>query len=321
MKTTFFRIILTTLTFGHLCENRVQAAVEILGDKASITIPNTWTVSERTASTLVASTASGSIRIATTHFQPNGAKTIHAETYEGLDSLLEAMLKSDEVDLMSSWTKMGYYIVNVADTPEFYSGRSANSDHYKAGIRRWYAITDENLSPLLGFILNTQISYDGYKVYISRLIIDFDSASPSEVEEAGGVLDSLKSTNINSPLSDSDSDGVNNFDEVILNGTNPNSADIPQGTTYQGPTITSDLSSVSVPVSRNIIPYAVTTNFGANAFTATGLPKGIKINAKTGVITGKPTKKGKYTVRVTASKKRGKAVTNSVMTSKSVIVY
>jgi hypothetical protein len=41
----------------------------------------------------------------------------------------------------------------------------------------------------------------------------------------------------------------------------------------------------------------------------------------TSVITGKPTKKGKYTVRVTASKKQGKAVTDSVMTSKSVTVY
>ena len=321
MKTTFFRIILTTIAFGHLCENKVQAGVENLGDKASITIPNTWTVSGNTATTLEASTASGSIQLATTHFQPNGAKTIHAETYEGLDRLLEAMLKSDEVDLMASWTKLGLYIVNVADTPEFYSGRSANSDHYIAGIRRWYAITDKNLSPLVGFILNTQISYDGDKVYISRLIIDFDSASPSEVEEAGGILDSLKSTNINSPLSDSDGDGVNNFDEIILYGTNPNSTDIPQGTTYQGPTITSDLSSVSVPASQNIIPYAVSTNFGANAFTATGLPKGVKIDTKTGVITGKPTKKGTFTVRVTASKKQGKVVTDSVMTSKSVIVY
>jgi hypothetical protein len=149
----------------------------------------------------------------------------------------------------------------------------------------------------------------------------YDWANQSEINEAIQTLNSLKSTNINLPLNDSDGDGVNNFDEIILYGTNPNLADAPQGTTYQGPTITSDLSSVSVPVSQNIIPYEVTTNFGANAFTATGLPKGIKINARTGVITGKPTKKGKYTVRVTASKKQGKAVTDSVMTSKSVIVY
>ena len=320
MKTTFFRIILTTLTFGHLCENRVQAAVESLGDKASITIPNTWTVSERTASTLVASTASGSIRIATTHFQPNGAKTIHAETYEGLDSLLEAMLKSDEVDLISSWTKMGYYIVNVADTPEFYSGRSANSDHYKAGIRRWYAITDENLSPLLGFILNTQISYDGYKVYISRLIIDFDSASPSEVEEAGGILDSLKSTNINSPLSDSDGDRVINFDEIILHGTNPTAKDLPKVTLYQGPTITSMLNNITLPVSKSIKPYSVTTNFGANVFSASGLPAGITVNSKTGLISGKPLKKGKYSARITASKKSGNLISHSVTATRLITV-
>jgi hypothetical protein len=161
---------------------------------------------------------------------------------------------------------------------------------------------------------------DGTNHYLVKLIVS-NEATQDEVNKAIQAMGSFTSTKITSPLSDTDGDGVNNFDEIILYGTNPNLADVPQGTTHQGPTITSDLSSVSVPISQNIIPYAVTTNFGANAFTATGLPKGIKINAKTGVVTGKPTKKGTYTVRVTASKKQGKAVTDSVMTSKSVIVY
>jgi hypothetical protein len=321
MKTTFFRVILTTLAFGHLCENRVQAAVESLGDKASITIPNTWTVSERTASTLVASNASGSIQLAIAHYQPNEEKTIYAKTYKSLDTLLENILKSGEVDLMASWTKMGYHIANVSDTPQFYSGYLQNNELYGVGLTRWYAISNNTLSTVLGIILNTDVSFDGHKIYISRAIVNMESTNSAEVAELDTIHESLTSTNITSPLSDPDGDGLSNFDEIILYGTNPNSSDMPQGTTYQGPTITSDLSSVSVPVSQNIIPYEVTTNFGANAFTATGLPKGIKINARTGVITGKPTKKGKYTVRVTASKKQGKAVTDSVMTSKSVTVY
>jgi hypothetical protein len=318
MKTTFFRIILTTLTFGYLCENRVQAAVESLGDKASITIPNTWTVSERTVSTLVAQSPSLAAEIAISHFLPDARSTITGGTYEEWNGILEWYLNSNELEMMKAFVEYGYPITEIGSNPVFSGGISENKDFYAARVTRNYSIF---VNPsIIKMSVTSQFLIDGARGYSVRLIM-YDWANQSEINEAIQTLNSLKSTNITSPLSDSDGDGVNNFDEITLHGTNPNSADIPQGTTYQGPTITSDLSSVSVPISQNIIPYAVTTNFGANAFTATGLPKGIKINARTGVITGKPTKKGTHTVRVTASKKQGKAVTASVMTSKSVIVY
>jgi len=318
MKTTFFRVTLAILAFSHLCENRVQAGVENLGAKASITIPNTWTVSEKTATTLVASSPSLAAEIAISHFLPAASSTITGGTYEEWNGILEWYLNSNELETLEAFVGYGYPITKIASNPVFSGGISQNKDFYAARVTRDYSIF---VNPsIINMTVTSQFLTDGARGYSVRLII-YDWADQSEINEAIQTLNSLKSTNINAPLSDSDGDGVNNFDEVILNGTNPNSADTPQGTTYQGPTITSDLSSVSVPVSQNIIPYAVTTNFGANAFTATGLPKGIIINAKTGVVTGKPTKKGTYTVRVTASKKQGKAVTDSVMTSKSVIVY
>jgi hypothetical protein len=318
MKTTFFRIILTTFAFSLLCENKVQAAVESLGDKASITIPNTWTVIEKTASTLQASNPSNAVEISIGHFLPDSKSTITGGTYEEWNNILEMYLNSIELEMMETFTEYGYPITEIGSNPVFSGGISQNKDFYVAALTRNYSIFVD--PSIFGMAVTSQFLSDGARAYNVRLII-YDWASQSEINEAIETLNSLKSTNVSLPLVDSDGDGVDNFDEIILYGTNPNSTDIPQGTTYQGPTITSDLSSVSVPVSQNIIPYAVSTNFGANAFTATGLPKGVKIDTKTGVITGKPTKKGTFTVRVTASKKQGKVVTDSVMTSKSVIVY
>lgn len=317
MKITFFRIILTTFTFSLLCAKKVQAAVESVGDKASITIPNTWTVGEKTASTLQASNSSNAVEISIGHFLPDSKSTITGGTYEEWNEILTWSLNNDELEMMKAFTEYGYPITKIG-SPLFSGGITQNKDFYAARLTRKYSIFVD--PSVFDIAATTQFMTDGARVYSVRLLI-YDWASQSEISEAISTLDSLKSTNIILPLVDSDGDGVNNFDEIILFGTNPNSSDTPRGTIHQGPTITSDLSSISVPISQNITPYAVTTNFGANAFTATGLPKGMKINTLTGVITGIPTKKGTIIVRITASKKQGKLVTDSVMSSKSVIIY
>lgn len=85
--------------------------------------------------------------------------------------------------------------------------------------------------------------------------------------------------------------------------------------------ITSDLSTVSVPKGIPIPLFTITTNFGANSFAAKGLPKGLKLNKKNGVISGKPTKPGTYTVTLTAKKMKGKKVEQQAAATKVVIVY
>jgi hypothetical protein len=85
--------------------------------------------------------------------------------------------------------------------------------------------------------------------------------------------------------------------------------------------ITSDLSTVSVPIKKLIPRFMVTTNFGAKTFAAKRLPKGLKLNTKTGVISGKPTKKGTYTVTLTARKMKGKKVEQQATATKVYVVY
>jgi hypothetical protein len=306
------------LTLGFIAEMQTKAAVESLGEKASITIPNTWTISERTATTLAASSPSEAVQLAIGYEALDQKSTITGGTYEEWNKFLEWYLNSLEVDMMITFTGYGYPITEISNDEVFSAGITSSNDLYGGRITRNYSIFVD--PTIYSCSVTTQLLTDGAKIFAVRLII-YDWVSQSETEEAIRTINSLKSTNINLPLSDSDGDGLDNFDEIILYGSDPNSPDIPQSTTYQGPTITSDLNSISTPVSQSIIPYAVTTNFGANYFAASGLPTGTKINKTTGVITGVPKKKGTYRVKLTAQKSEGRTITQSVMATKIVTVF
>ena len=318
MKPTYFRIILTVLAFSCVFKNRVQAAVESLGDKASITIPNNWIVTSQTATQLYVQSPSGYVNIYIA-LQPRSTYgEIRFNSYENLNIIAKQLLMSYELDSICGWTNAGYPLASISSDPVFSGGVTSGLDFYSARLTREISYSDEVST--YGYLSTHQLMDDGKNLYQINTYIQ-SGTNNSEAIDTVNILSSISSSNVINPNGDSDVDGVSNFDEIILHGTDPNSADIPQGTIHQGPTITSDLSSISVPISQNIIPYAVTTNFGANAFKATGLPKGIKINAMTGVMTGMPTKAGTYKVLVTASKNQGKVVTDSVTISKSVIVY
>jgi hypothetical protein len=147
-----------------------------------------------------------------------------------------------------------------------------------------------------------------------------DGATKDETDQAANLMDLVTSSNIKDPLIDSDGDGVKNFDEVILFGTDPYKVPVSQTPLLQGPTITSSLENISIPRGVQIASYVITTNFGANLFSAAGLPAGLKLNAATGVISGNPTKKGVFTVSATASKKIGGKVTSAVTVTKRITV-
>ena len=171
-----------------------HGARESLGDKASITIPSTWTVSEKTATTLVASNPSQAVEIAITHFLPDAKSTITGGTYDEWNSVLEWYLNSNELEMMKAFVEYGYPITEIASNPVFSGGISQNKDFYAARVTRNYSIF---VNPtIIKMSVTSQFLSDGARGYSVRLII-YDWASQSEMNEAIQTLNSLKSTNIN----------------------------------------------------------------------------------------------------------------------------
>jgi hypothetical protein len=69
-----------------------------------------------------------------------------------------------------------------------------------------------------------------------------------------------------------------------------------------GLAITSDLSAVSLNFGSTT-SYQITASGSPSSYGASGLPAGLKINARTGLISGKPSKTGAFTVTLQALKK------------------
>ena len=68
------------------------------------------------------------------------------------------------------------------------------------------------------------------------------------------------------------------------------------------PAITSDLSAVTITLGANY-SYQITGSGSPTSFGAIRLPPGLKLTAKTGLITGKPTKVGVFSATLQALKK------------------
>lgn len=293
------------------------AGLESLGEKASITVPNNWIVTSRTSTGMDIQSPSGYVNIYIA-FQPRSTYgTIRFSSYENLNIIAKQLLMSYELESACAWINEGYPLVKISSAPVFSGGETSRSDFYATRITR--GVSYEYNAQTYDYLATHQLLDDGKNLYQVNTYIQ-SGTNNSEANDAINTLSSISSSNINNPNSDSDGDGVKNFDEIILFGTDPYFAPTPQVSLLQGPTITSSLAAISIPKGTQIAPYTITTNFSANAFSAAGLPAGLKLNATTGTITGIPTKKGTFKVSATASKKTSGKISSSVTVTKAITV-
>ena len=72
--------------------------------------------------------------------------------------------------------------------------------------------------------------------------------------------------------------------------------------------ITSDVNSVSISIG-SFYSYQITASGSPTSYGALGLPAGLKVNAKNGLISGKPTRAGTFTVTLQALKRNATTAT------------
>jgi PKD repeat protein len=264
--------------------------------------------------------------------------------YNGLQTSLGYKVAEATLDPLSA----GYYYSNVSRTVPFFAPPNgtyymvmvlAESDGYQPLTMDWFNFSN---TETFGYIppppppvvtppsiisqpSNLNVTAGGGATFS----VNANGTSPSyQWYKNGSPISGATASSYTIPSAQASDAG--NYTVTVLNSAGSVSSNAailtvntqpPPPPVVTPPSITSDLSTVSVPKGKLIPRFTITTNFGAKTFAAKGLPKGLKLNTKNGVISGKPTKAGTYTVTLTARKMKGKKVEQQATATKVVIVY
>lgn len=193
------------------------AGIESAGGKATLTLPNSWNVSSRAPNSLIAENSTGSVTLIVSSQPASEEKTIGVADYDALNTLLTPILYTLELETIKNWIGGNLPVLNIA-APALRYGPTANYKFYGAYLVNNYTVTDYSITDQVTVF--HQILLDGETVYLLKLIMG-SSTTSTESNQAIGVVDSLTSTTISSPLTDTDGDGIDNFTEVIFYGSNP----------------------------------------------------------------------------------------------------
>jgi hypothetical protein len=147
---------------------------------------------------------------------------------------------------------------------------------YSVSANSSYTINNSNSVDVSGFTLSTQLG--SIEIPRIKLIRNGNTYTASRRIVIGGKTSTVS---------------VSIRDDMDNNGNGiPDFSDLSMGTPI---VISSDLSPVAIPINASY-SYQLTTSGSPTSFRAKGLPAGLKINGKTGLISGVPSKGGRFQV-------------------------
>ena len=147
---------------------------------------------------------------------------------------------------------------------------------YSVSVNSSYTINNSNSVDVSGFTLNTQLG--SIEIPRIKLTRNGNTYTASRRIAIGGKAPTVS---------------ISIRDNMDNNGNRiPDFSDLSMGNPI---VISSDISPVSIAINASY-SYQVTTSGSPTSFRAKGLPAGLKINGKTGLISGVPSKGGRFQV-------------------------
>ena len=147
---------------------------------------------------------------------------------------------------------------------------------YSVSVNSSYTINNSNSVDVSGFTLSTQLG--SIEIPRIKLTRNGNTYTASRRIAIGGKTPTVS---------------ISIRDNMDNNGNRiPDFSDLSMGNPI---VISSDISPVSIAISASY-SYQVTTSGSPTSFRAKGLPAGLKINGKTGLISGVPSKGGRFQV-------------------------
>ena len=214
------------LIFSVLLSTSLPALGGIYSISPSFTIdiPSGWSVTNNDNGYISITSPTGTVVGTLINIPAPPEKTIYAVDYDALNLILKDSLLIQDFAYIDNFSEIGLYFMDMADAT-YYFGTSTSGQYYVGNsVRNMGFKPYNNLSATYIYTVANYVLFDGESLFTARLSVN-PNGDASEIQDMYSMISSVNSSYINSPSSDSDGDGITNFNEVIFYGSNPNQID------------------------------------------------------------------------------------------------
>ena len=222
MGMRFRSLIILPLLVASLQAALATEVLHNVGGSTTVSIPSDWTISSN-APNFFCHTSSYSVILNVVSVPATDSqKKIYVSDYDALNTALAPSLYTLEFDYINQQVNVGGGKLHDMGTPTLNYGPTPNYDFYLGSSYNSYTISTQQYPSLLMDIITFHyVFFDGTTIYMARATVNENVATTAEKILLTDVISSVSSTAIQSPLEDSDGDGISNYDEVIFYSSDP----------------------------------------------------------------------------------------------------